>query len=55
MEAENWLRERKQQQDALPKFTNPVLLVSDVKKKAETLDRFVVKDTSSHINLSMIV
>jgi len=54
-EAENWLRERKQQQDALPKFTNPVLLVSDVKKKAETLDRFVVKDTSSHINLSMIV
>ncbi|KAG2549788.1 hypothetical protein PVAP13_9KG259900 [Panicum virgatum] len=39
-EAENWLRERKQQQDALPKFANPVLLVSDVKKKAETLDRF---------------
>jgi hypothetical protein len=54
-EAENWLRERKQQQDALPKFANPVLLVSDVKKKAETLDRFVVKDTSSYINLSMIV
>ncbi|KAG2625009.1 hypothetical protein PVAP13_3KG160900 [Panicum virgatum] len=39
-EAENWLRERKQQQDALPKFANPVLLVSDLKKKAETLDRF---------------
>jgi len=45
-EAENWLRERKQQQDALPKFANPVLLVSDLKKKAETLDRFVVKDTN---------
>ncbi|PUZ64281.1 hypothetical protein GQ55_3G131500 [Panicum hallii var. hallii] len=39
-EAENWLRERKQQQDALPNFANPVLLVSDLKKKAETLDRF---------------
>jgi len=39
-EAENWLRERKQQQDALPKHANPVLLVSDLKKKAETLDRF---------------
>jgi heat shock protein 4 len=39
-EAENWLREKKQQQDALPKYANPVLLVSDIKKKAETLDRF---------------
>jgi len=45
-EAENWLRERKQQQDVLPKFAKPVLLVSDLKKKAETLDRFVVKDTA---------
>jgi heat shock 70kDa protein 4 len=40
-EAENWFREKKQQQDALPKYANPVLLVSDIKKKAETLDRFV--------------
>ncbi|KAL6897865.1 hypothetical protein ACP4OV_006824 [Aristida adscensionis] len=39
-EAENWLREKKQQQDALPKHANPVLLVSDLKKKAEALDRF---------------
>ncbi|KAJ1261994.1 hypothetical protein BS78_09G072400 [Paspalum vaginatum] len=39
-EAENWLSERKQQQDALPKHANPVLLVSELKKKAETLDRF---------------
>jgi heat shock protein 4 len=39
-EAENWFREKKQQQDALPKYANPVLLVSDIKKKAETLDRF---------------
>ncbi|CAL4895421.1 unnamed protein product [Urochloa decumbens] len=38
--AENWLREKQQQQDALPKHANPVLLVSDLKKKAETLDRF---------------
>jgi hypothetical protein len=50
-EAENWLRERKQQQDALPKHANPVVLVSDLKKKAETLDWFVVRDTSSHMNL----
>ncbi|TVU17180.1 hypothetical protein EJB05_33197 [Eragrostis curvula] len=40
LQAENWLREKKQQQDALPKYANPVLLVSDIKKKAETLDRF---------------
>ncbi|GJN35846.1 hypothetical protein PR202_gb24658 [Eleusine coracana subsp. coracana] len=39
-EAENWLGEKRQQQDALPKYANPVLLVSDIKKKAETLDRF---------------
>ncbi|CAN6331610.1 unnamed protein product [Urochloa humidicola] len=39
-EAENWLREKQQQQDGLPKHANPALLVSDLKKKAETLDRF---------------
>jgi heat shock protein 4 len=39
-EAETWLIEKKQQQDALPKHANPVLLASDLKKKAETLDRF---------------
>jgi hypothetical protein len=30
-----------------------VLLVSDLKKKAETLDRFVAKEAFSHINLSI--
>ncbi|PAN17560.1 hypothetical protein PAHAL_3G140000 [Panicum hallii] len=39
-EAETWLAEKKQQQDALPKHANPVLLAADLKKKAETLDRF---------------
>ncbi|XP_062179746.1 heat shock 70 kDa protein 15-like [Phragmites australis] len=39
-EAETWLLEKKQQQDALPKHANPVLLAADLKKKAETLDRF---------------
>ncbi|KAM0912756.1 hypothetical protein ACQ4PT_012577 [Festuca glaucescens] len=39
-EAENWLLEKKQQQDALLKHANPVLLVSDIKKRAEALDRF---------------
>ncbi|KAG6382216.1 hypothetical protein SASPL_158146 [Salvia splendens] len=38
--AEAWLREKKQQQDSLPKHANPVLLSADVKKKAEALDRF---------------
>ncbi|AQK84621.1 Heat shock protein 4 [Zea mays] len=39
-EAETWLIEKKQQQDALPKHANSVLLAADLKKKAETLDRF---------------
>ncbi|TVU17178.1 hypothetical protein EJB05_33195 [Eragrostis curvula] len=39
-EAETWLIEKKQQQDSLPKHANPVLLAADLKKKAETLDRF---------------
>ncbi|KAI3814957.1 hypothetical protein L1987_14606 [Smallanthus sonchifolius] len=38
-EAENWLREKKQLQDSLPKHVDPVLLSSDIRKKAETLDR----------------
>ncbi|XP_008786326.2 heat shock 70 kDa protein 15-like [Phoenix dactylifera] len=39
-EAETWLSEKKQQQDALPKHSTPVLLSADLKTKAETLDRF---------------
>ncbi|KAG1335483.1 putative Heat shock 70 kDa protein 14 [Cocos nucifera] len=39
-EAETWLGEKKQQQDALPKHAVPVLLCADVRRKAETLDRF---------------
>ncbi|KAM0899960.1 hypothetical protein ACQ4PT_020965 [Festuca glaucescens] len=38
--AENWLIEKKQEQDALPKHANPAFLVSELKKKAEALDRF---------------
>ncbi|XP_019455356.1 PREDICTED: heat shock 70 kDa protein 15-like isoform X3 [Lupinus angustifolius] len=40
VEAENWLREKKQQQDSLPKYANPVLLSADIRKKAEAVDRF---------------
>ncbi|KAK6912093.1 Heat shock protein 70 family [Dillenia turbinata] len=40
VEAEAWLREKKQQQDALPKYAAPVLLSADVRKKAQALDRF---------------
>ncbi|XP_027167776.1 heat shock 70 kDa protein 15 [Coffea eugenioides] len=39
VEAEAWLREKKQQQDALPKYANPVLLSADIRRKAEALDR----------------
>ncbi|GMJ14233.1 heat shock protein 91 [Hibiscus trionum] len=39
-EAEAWFREKKQQQDQLPKYATPVLLSADVKRKAEALDRF---------------
>ncbi|PWA80993.1 heat shock protein 70 family [Artemisia annua] len=38
-EVENWLREKKQLQDSLPKHADPVLLLSDIRKKSETLDR----------------
>ncbi|KAG9131157.1 hypothetical protein Leryth_020144 [Lithospermum erythrorhizon] len=40
VEVEAWLREKKQQQDVLPKFSTPVLLSADVRKKMEALDRF---------------
>lgn len=38
--AEEWFREKKQQQDRLPKSANPVLFCAEIKKKMETLDRF---------------
>ncbi|KAL9998001.1 putative Heat shock protein 70 family [Helianthus debilis subsp. tardiflorus] len=38
-EVENWLREKKQIQDSLPKHADPVLLSSDIRKKSDTLDR----------------
>ncbi|KAM1011364.1 hypothetical protein ACFX13_047477 [Malus domestica] len=40
VEAEAWLREKKQLQDLLPKYANPVLLSADVRRKAEAVDRF---------------
>ncbi|KAL6584690.1 hypothetical protein OROMI_003979 [Orobanche minor] len=40
LEAEAWLREKKQHQDTLPKYATPVLLSADVRKKAEALDRY---------------
>ncbi|XP_057452803.1 heat shock 70 kDa protein 15-like [Lotus japonicus] len=39
VEAENWLREKKQQ-DSLPKYANLVLLSAEIRKKAEAVDRF---------------
>lgn len=40
VEAEAWLREKKQQQDTLPKHAHPALLSADVRKKVEALDRY---------------
>ncbi|KAA0059287.1 hypothetical protein IC582_002560 [Cucumis melo] len=40
VEAEAWLREKKQHQDSLPKHATPALYSADVRKKAEALDRF---------------
>ncbi|KAF6172862.1 hypothetical protein GIB67_035416 [Kingdonia uniflora] len=37
--AETWLREKIQQQESLQKYSTPVLLLADVKSKAEALDR----------------
>ncbi|XP_068651510.1 heat shock 70 kDa protein 15-like [Aristolochia californica] len=39
-DAEAWLTDKKQQQDSLPKHATPVLFSADIRKKAETLDRF---------------
>ncbi|KAL5730782.1 hypothetical protein ACHQM5_003574 [Ranunculus cassubicifolius] len=36
--AEQWLREKTQQQDSLPKNSDPILWSSDIKKRAEGLD-----------------
>lgn len=33
--------EKRQQKDVVPKHANPVLLVSDIKKKSEALDMSV--------------
>ncbi|KAK3039712.1 hypothetical protein RJ639_027053, partial [Escallonia herrerae] len=39
--AEEWLREKTQQQDALPKNTDPLLWSSEIKEKEDILDAYV--------------
>ncbi|KAK9690288.1 hypothetical protein RND81_09G118500 [Saponaria officinalis] len=39
VEAEVWLREKQQQQDALPKYATPVLRTADIVKKADEVTR----------------
>ncbi|CAH2036585.1 unnamed protein product [Thlaspi arvense] len=39
VEAEAWLREKQQQQEALPKYATPAFLSADVTSKAEALDK----------------
>ncbi|KAG2287662.1 hypothetical protein Bca52824_047266 [Brassica carinata] len=40
VEAEAWMREKQQQQEALPKHATPAFLSADVTRKAEALDKF---------------
>ncbi|KAJ7299180.1 hypothetical protein O6H91_Y285900 [Diphasiastrum complanatum] len=37
--AEEWLKDKKYQQDAVPRFANPILRAAEIKKKTEFLDR----------------
>lgn len=38
--AEDWLREKTQQQDSISKSENPLFLSSEIRKRTETLERF---------------
>lgn len=39
--AEQWLLDRKQQQELMPKTADPVLRSSEIKKKTNTLDAYI--------------
>lgn len=39
--AEQWFREKTQQQDSLPKNADPILLSSEIKRKVEALEGYV--------------
>lgn len=39
VETEAWLREKQQQQEALPKYATPAFLSADVTSKADALDK----------------
>lgn len=45
--AEQWLREKAQLQESVPKNVDPILLSSEIKEKSDTLDAYV----SYHTNL----
>ncbi|KAK2974814.1 hypothetical protein RJ640_005598, partial [Escallonia rubra] len=49
--AEEWLREITQQQDALPKNTDPLLWSSEIKGKEDLLDAYVSHITNLHKNM----
>lgn len=51
VEAEAWLRDKRQQQDSLPKHASPVLLSAETRKKAESLDRYL---TLSFLDCEML-
>lgn len=53
VEAEAWLRDKRQQQDSLPKYAPPVLLSAEIRKKAESVDRYPV--LSFHDSIVMLL
>jgi heat shock protein 4 len=51
--AEEWFKDKQQQQNTLPKSANPVLLSSDIKKKTEFLDRYAPFVESIHKGIAV--
>lgn len=52
--AEQWLREKTQQQESVPKNADPVLWSSEIKKNADTLDAYVSYNTNLYNKLKLI-
>ncbi|XLT00821.1 hypothetical protein HN51_050172 [Arachis hypogaea] len=57
VEVEKWLREKKQQQESLPKYANPVLLSAEI-RKAEAVDRkieYLIRQRHKYPNTTTII
>ncbi|KAF8391557.1 hypothetical protein HHK36_023863 [Tetracentron sinense] len=47
--AQQWLREKTQQQDSLPKNTDPILWSSEIKRRVEYLDEYCSRISNMHL------